>query len=51
MTKSQLGAYFIAEGKITGFDLHPSKDYVMINSNRGKVYVYRVETAEVRGVI
>jgi len=51
MTKSQLVQYFIAEGRISGFDLHPSKDYVIVTSNRGKVYVYRVETGELRGTI
>lgn len=51
MTKSQLVQYFIAEGKITGFDLHPSKDYILITSNRGKVYLYRIETGELRGTI
>jgi hypothetical protein len=43
--------YFIAEGKIQGFDLHPSKDYILITSNRGKVYLYRIETGELRGTI
>ena len=51
MTKSQLVQYFIAEGRISGFDLHPSKDYVIVTSNRGKVYVFRVETGELRGTI
>lgn len=43
--------YFIAEGKIQGFDLHPSKDYILITSNKGKVYLYRIETGELRGTI
>lgn len=51
MTKSQLVQYFIAEGRISGFDLHPSKDYLLVTSNRGKIYVYRVETGELRGTI
>lgn len=51
MTKSQLVQYFIAEGKISGFDLHPSKDYILVTSNRGRLYVYRIETGELRGTI
>jgi hypothetical protein len=51
LTKSQLVQYFIAEGRISGFDLHPSKDYLLVTSNRGKIYVYRVETGELRGTI
>lgn len=51
MTKSQLVQYFIAEGSISGFDLHPSKDYILISSNRGKIYLYRIETGELRGTI
>lgn len=51
MTKSQLVQYFIAEGRISGFDMHPSKDYILVTSNKGKVYVFRVETGELRGTI
>jgi hypothetical protein len=51
MTKSVLVQYFITEGHISGFDLHPSKDYILVTSNRGKVYVYRIETGELRGTI
>ena len=51
MTKSQLVQYFIAEGRISGFDMHPSKDYLLVTSNKGKVYVFRVETGELRGTI
>lgn len=51
MTKSQLFQYFVWEGKISGFDLHPSKDYLLITTNRGKVYVYRIDTGELRGTI
>lgn len=51
MTKSQLVQYFIAEGRIAGFDIHPSKDYLLVTSNKGKVYVFRVETGELRGTI
>lgn len=51
MTKSQLVQYFISEGRISGFDLHPSKDYLIVTSNRGKIYIYRIETGELRGTI
>lgn len=51
MTKSQLFQYFVWEGRITGFDIHPSKDYILITTNRGKIYVYRIDTGELRGTI
>ena len=51
MTKSQLFQFFVWEGKISGFDLHPSKDYLLITTNRGKIYVYRIDTGELRGTI
>ena len=31
--------------------MHPSKDYLLVTSNRGKIYVYRIETGELRGTI
>jgi len=38
--KSSLNYYPIEEGKITGFDLHPSKEYVVIVSDVGYIYIY-----------
>jgi hypothetical protein len=41
----------VEEGRISGFDVHPSKDYLLVTSNRGKIYVFRIETGELRGTI
>ena len=46
-----LTQFFIDDGKITGFDIHPSKDYILITSSKGKVYVFRIDTGELRGTI
>ena len=51
MAKSELCHYCVQEGKISGFDLHPSKDYLLVTSSKGKVYVYRIDTGELRGTI
>ena len=41
----------IDEGKISGFDIHPSKDYLLITSSKGRIYVFRIDTGELRGTI
>lgn len=41
----------ISEGKITGFDLHPSQDYLLVTSSKGRIYVFRIDTGELRGTI
>ena len=41
----------IDEGKIAGFEVHPSKDYILVTSTRGRIYVYRIDTGELRGTI
>ena len=51
LTRSPLCQYVISEGKVTGFDLHPSQDYLLITSSKGRVYVFRVDTGELRGTI
>lgn len=51
LTKSSLCQYVISEGKITGFDVHPSKDYLLITSSKGRIYVFRIDTGELRGTI
>lgn len=43
--------YVIDDGKITGFDIHASKDYVIVTGNKGKAYIFRIETGELRGTI
>lgn len=43
--------YVIDEGRITGFDVHPSKDYLLVTSSKGKAYIFRIETGELRGTI
>ena len=41
----------ISEGKVTGFDLHPSGDYLLATSSKGRIYVFRIDTGELRGTI
>lgn len=31
--------------------MHPSGDYLMITSSKGRVYVFRIDTGELRGTI
>lgn len=49
-TKSFLCSYEI-DGLITGFDIHPSKDYIILSSDQGYYYVFRIETGELRGKV
>ena len=51
MSVVQQARVFISEGKITGFEIHPSKDYLLVTSNRGKLYIFRTDTGELRGKI
>lgn len=51
MSTSQLVLFYINEGKVSGFDVHPSLDYVLITSSTGKIYVFRLDTGELRGTI
>jgi len=51
LTRSPLCQYVISEGKITGFDLHPSGDYLLVTSSKGRIYVFRIDTGELRGTI
>ena len=48
MTVISQAQYFINEGKITGLEIHPSKDYILVTSNKGKIYVFRIDTGELR---
>ncbi|CAD8059558.1 unnamed protein product [Paramecium primaurelia] len=52
---SQLSALALSiytiEGTIFGFDLHPSKDYILILSNYGFVYIYKIQSSEKRAKI
>ena len=41
----------ISDGKVTGFDLHPSNDYLLVTSSKGRIYVFRIDTGELRGTI
>lgn len=36
---------------ITGFDIHPSKDYIILTSDQGFYYVFRIETGELWGKV
>ena len=51
LARSPLCQYVISEGKVTGFDLHPSGDYLLATSSKGRVYVFRIDTGELRGTI
>jgi hypothetical protein len=50
-TKSLLCKFVITEGKITGMEVHPSMDYLLITSSKGRIYVFRLDTGELRGTI
>jgi WD40 repeat protein len=51
LTRSPLCNYVISEGKVTGFALHPSGDYLLVTSSKGRIYVFRIDTGELRGTI
>lgn len=51
LIKTPLVQYVIDEGKIAGFDVHPSNDYLLVTSTKGRIYVYRIDTGELRGTI
>lgn len=42
---------FEIDGMITGFDLHPSGDYLVVSSDQGFYYIFRVDTGELRGKV
>lgn len=46
-----LAQFIVTEGKVTGFDFHPSNDYLLVTSSRGKIYMFRIDTGELRGSI
>lgn len=46
-----MAQFFINDGRVTGFDLHPSNDYILITSSKGKIYLFRIDTGELRGTI
>ncbi len=39
----------VTEGKIAGFDVHPSREYVTVLSDSGTIYVYQTHLAQLRG--
>ena len=39
------------DGIITGFEMHPSGDYLVITSDQGFYYVFRIDTGELRGKV
>lgn len=49
--KTPLVQFVIDEGRVQGFDVHPSGDYLLVTSNKGRIYVYRIDTGELRGTI
>lgn len=51
LNKTPLSQFIIDEGKIAGFDIHPSRDYLLVTSTLGRVYVFRIDTGELRGTI
>lgn len=51
MTKSKFQEFIIGVGQVDGFDVHPSKDYILITSNRGSISIFRTDTGELRGTI
>jgi len=51
LTRIPLAQFIIDEGKIAGFEVHPSKDYLLVTSTHGRIYVFRIDTGELRGSI
>ena len=51
LNRIPLAQFIIDEGKIAGFEVHPSKDYLLVTSTHGRVYVFRIDTGELRGSI
>lgn len=51
LARSKLSQFVISEGKVTGFDVHPSGDYLLVTSSKGRIYVFRIDTGELRGTI
>ena len=51
LNKSTLCKYIVSDGKITGYDVHPSGDYLLVTSSKGRIYVFRLDTGELRGTI
>lgn len=51
LNKTPLSQFIVDEGKIAGYDIHPSKDYLLITSTQGRIYVFRIDTGELRGTI
>jgi hypothetical protein len=41
----------ISDGKISGYEVHPNKDYLLVTSTKGRIYVFRIDTGELRGTI
>jgi hypothetical protein len=42
---------YSVDSLITGFDLHPSKDYVFVLSVAGYVNIFQLQTGELRGKV
>jgi len=39
----------LEEGKIAGFDIHPSKEYAILLSDAGYLYIFHIHLAQLRG--
>lgn len=39
------------EGRITGCDIHPSREYIFILDDIGLTYLYKIRSGELRGRI
>ena len=51
LIRTPLTQFSIDEGRLSGFGVHPSKDYILISSTQGRIYLYRIDTGELRGTI
>lgn len=51
LSRSKLTTYMISDGRISGFNVHPNKDYLLVTSTKGRIYVFRIDTGELRGTI
>ena len=51
LEKNCMLTYSISEGRISGAEVHPSSLYLVIFSDAGYMYVFRMQTGELRGKI
>ena len=41
----------VPDFNFAAFDIHPNNDYLLVTSTKGRIYVFRIDTGELRGSI